>query len=273
MNINKINKNINFQSGLNKKLIEQCKHTDINKVKSDLFLKNIDSDFKSSKSVAFAVSKVLSIFELLLDKTKKNIFKISTPNIMIYSKKDLDFEFEGYGFCLPETQLVIKNKSPFETGSVFYENENSLENLNEKIEKSFNNNKRSSSHYLAPFIHEILHERYIDFIYSKYGYEGNCPYTQKKYTKGQNNNGLKVMQILQNKIFSQEENNIISNILGSYSSYPKNQYHEVFAETFTKLICDSLSDKTSLPIKNPLDKLKKYPIEFLNIIIKLFYYS
>lgn len=63
MHINKINKNINFQSGLNKKLIEQCKNTDINRVKSDLFLRNIDSDFKSSKSVAFAVSKVLSIFD------------------------------------------------------------------------------------------------------------------------------------------------------------------------------------------------------------------
>lgn len=270
MYISKFNKNINFQSGLSKKLIEQCKHTDINKVQSDLRLKNIHSDFNSSKPVTFAVSKVFKIFELLLDKTKKDIFKISTPNIMVYSTKNLNFEFEGYGFCLPETQQVIKNKPPFETGSVFYANENSLQSLNERIEKSFNNNERSSSHYLAPFIHEILHERYIDFIYSKYGYEGNCPYTKQKYSRNQNNSGLNIMQILKNKNFSQKENNIIRNILGSYSSYSKNQYHEVFAETFTKLICDSLSDKTSLPIKNPLDKLKSYPIEFLNIIIKLF---
>lgn len=102
------------------------------------------------------------------------------------------------------------------------------------------------------------------------GLNGNCPYTKQKYGKIQNNNGLKVMQILQNKTFNTKENNIIKNVLGLYSSLPKNQYHEVFAETFTKLICDSLSDDTSLPIKNPLDELKKYPTEFLNILHKIF---
>ena len=64
-------------------------------------------------------------------------------------------------------------------------------------------------------------------------------YTQK-YSKEQNF-GLKIMDILQQKVFSREENEIIKNNLGLYSLSPENQYHEVFAETFTKIICNCLS--------------------------------
>ena len=55
-----------------------------------------------------------------------------------------------------------------------------------------------------------------------------------------------------------------------YSLSPKNQYHEVFAETFTKIICNCLSSKDSLPVKNPLDEMKSLPCEFLKILSKLF---
>lgn len=41
-----------------------------------------------------------------------------------------------------------------------------------------------------------------------------------------------------------------------------------FAETFTKLICDTLS-KDCLPQRNPLDDLKHYPKEFLKILNKI----
>ena len=93
-------------------------------------------------------------------------------------------------------------------------------------------------------------------------------YTQK-YSKEQNF-GLKIMDILQQKVFSREENEIIKNNLGLYSLSPENQYHEVFAETFTKLICNCLSEKDSTLTSNPIDELKKLPKEFLLIIQKLF---
>ena len=67
-----------------------------------------------------------------------------------------------------------------------------------------------------------------------------------------------------------EENEIIKNNLGLYSLSPENQYHEVFAETFTKIICNCLSPQDSLPVKNPLEEMKSLPCEFLRILAKLF---
>ena len=266
--LNTISPNINFKSGLNKALIKECQSTNVRNLEKSLSSNNIPSDFGFNKPVAFAVGKVFEIFNLL--KKQAKIFDISAPRIQAYLKSDLNFNFKGYGFCVPETQSILKNQPPFETGSLFFQKENSIEEINAKLDETFSNNERSSSHYLAPFIHEFMHGIYIDYVYKKYGYEGECPYTAQKYKSSEKDCGLKVMNILQNLQFNNCENGLIQNILGKYAATSKNQYHEVFAETFTQVICKCLSDKDSLPIKNPLDEFKKYPKEFINIIKKLF---
>ncbi len=120
-----------------------------------------------------------------------------------------------------------------------------LKIANIRLDENFSRDERTSSHYLSPFIHEIMHGVYVDYIYKK-------------------------MDILQQKVFSREENEIIKNNLGLYSLSPENQYHEVFAETFTKIICNCLSPQDSLPVKNPLEEMKSLPCEFLRILAKLF---
>lgn len=266
--INKENNNINFQSGLNKNLVRQAKNIKI-KDKEAYFLSNqIDTNFDACKPIIFTTYKVFQIFDTLSKKLKENIFRLSIPYIQIYQKKNLIFNFQGYGFCLPETQQVFKDEFPFKTGSVFFEKENSLEELNNKLDESFQNGERSSSHYLAPFVHEFLHNVYINHIYNKFGYEGICPYTTAKY-HNYINCGLNIMRMLQKLKFNDFENEIIKENLGKYATTPNNQYHEVFAETFTKLICACLSANSSL-VSNPLDELKKQPKEFLAIIKKLF---
>ncbi len=266
--LNTISPNINFKSGLNTALIKECRSTNVRSLEKSLGSKNIPSDFGVNRPVAFAVGKIFEIFNLL--KKHAKIFDISAPRIQAYLKSDLKFNFNGYGFCVPETQSILKNQPPFETGSLFFQKENSIEEIDQKLDKSFLNNERSSSHYLAPFIHEFMHGIYIDYVYKKYGYEGECPYTAQKYKRSEKDCGLKVMEILQNLQFNNCENELIRNVLGKYAATSKNQYHEVFAETFTQVICKCLSDKDSLPIKNPLDELKTYPREFINIIKKLF---
>lgn len=270
MRINNIDNKLSFQSGLSKSLIKDCKNIDVNKVECDLFLKNISSNLKSSKPLAFATINVVKIFESLKHNLKINMFDITSPSIQAYKIKDLCFNFIGYGFCLPETQTILKNENPFKTGTIFFEEENDIEYLNSKIDRSFQNKERSSSHYLAPFVHEFLHSAYINYIYTKYGYEGQCPYTLHKYRHKDNNCGLKVMTYLKNLRFNDFENEIIFDNLGKYAVMSQNQYHEVFAEAFTQIICKSLSDNDSMPIKNPLDEMKNYSKEFLCIIKKLF---
>lgn len=269
MIINNVCQNLCFTSGLNSNLVKQSQNARVSDIEVMIRTKGIYSNLHSIRPVAFALQKVFEVFDNLYKKTNKKIFSIHTPSIQTYTPEALNFNFTGYGFCIPNTQIVIKNEKPSLTGSIFYPEENSIEELDMKLNESFFNGERSSSHYLAPFIHEILHSTYLNFIYQKFGYEGTCPITQCKYAK-ENNVGLKVLQVLQSKVFSNDENKLIGNILGGYAVKPQNQYHEVFAETFTKLICDNLSQKTSMPIANPLDSLKQYPIDFLKIVAKLF---
>lgn len=185
--LNTISPNINFKSGLNTALVKECRSTNVRNLEKSLGSKNIPSDFGFNKPVAFAVGKVFEIFNLL--KKQAKIFDISTPRIQAYLKSDLGFDFKGYGFCVPETQAILKSQPPFETGSLFFQKENSIEEIDQKLDKSFLNNERSSSHYLAPFIHEFLHGIYIDYVYKKYGYEGGCPYTAQKYKSSEKTAG------------------------------------------------------------------------------------
>ena len=268
--LNTIQSNINFKSGLSTTLIKQCRDINVRKLEKRLNLNNIPSDFDFNKPVAFAIHKVFEIFNILKKQSKIKIFEIFTPRIQVYLTSNLRFNFKGYGFCVPETQSILKGQPPFETGSLFFQKENSIEEIDKKLDKSFLNDERSSSHYLSPFIHEFLHGIYLDHIYKKFGYEGKCPYTAQKYKRTENDYGLKVMNILQNLQFNNRENELIKNILGKYATTSENQYHEVFAETFTQVICKCLSDKNSLPVKDPIDEFKQYPKEFINIIKKIF---
>lgn len=262
---------INFQSGLSKNLVKQCRNIDVCSVERELLQQHTKADFSSSKPVAFAVWKVIEVFNILKKQTHAGMFDITSPQIQTYLNKDLDFDFSGYGFCVSETQKIMKAKPPFQTGAVFFLKEASLESVNCRLDESFHNRERSSSHYLAPFIHEFLHGNYIDYIYKKYGYEGSCPYTRQKYKRTDKNCGLKIMTILKNLRSNDVENEIISDTLGQYASKTvQNQYHEVFAETFTHIICKCLSNKNSLPVKNPADVIRTLPKEFIKIVRKLF---
>lgn len=243
--------NLTFKSGLTREILMQEKNIDIKSVQNNLLNHNIESSL-NSKTVAFAIQQVLKIFDILKRKTNAKLFNINIPSIQTYIKENLVFDFQGYGFCIPQFQLVLKNRKPFETGAIFFEEENSLECLNNKVDEKYVEHKRSSSHYLSPFIHEFLHNVYLNYIYANNGH-----------------NTFNVLSKLENLTFNNSENKIIANEIGTYATQPHNQYHEVFAETFTKLICDSLSSN-SLPKENPLDKLKNLPQEFLVILPKLF---
>ena len=270
MRIQKAISTLSFKSGLNKECIIEKNSIITSNLENEIAKKmTIDSKFQGFSTNAYCVKKVLEIFNFLKIKTGLNIFKVNVPSIRIYSTKDLVFPFNGYGFCIPESRKVLKNESNFITGSVFYPQENSLEELNFKIDKSYNNNERSSSHFLAPTFHEIFHEKYLDSIYKKYGYNGACSYTRKKYEKFTSNlSGCNLLKQLEHQTFNNNENDIIKNVLGNYSTQTINQYHEIFAETFTKLVCDTLSINL-VPKKNPLEDLKKYPKEFLLILQKI----
>lgn len=275
MNISNINcatnnNTINFKSGLNKTIVKNCVNTKASDVETLFKKSNIESDFRQSNTVAYLVKNSVNILEILKKKTGAKLFNYSVPGIFAYTLGDLTFDFSGKNFCIPETRKVLKDRDSFKTGSLFFESCESIEHLDSYTEKGFKNNIRSSSHYLSTIIHEFMHNVYLNYIYMKYGYEGSCAYTkQKYYSKEKQNNTYDILRDLQTRSFTDRENQIIENTIGKYATGKLNQYHEVFAETFTKLICDSLSKK-GVPEKNPIDLLKHLNPEFLIILNKVF---
>lgn len=263
---NHLNNSINFTSGMSRNLSAKCLVFDTVKYERELADKGIEALFQQNSSIAFCLSIVSDIFNQL----KAKEFNFKFPQFRVYKQNQLINNIPNLAFCLPESQLVLKEESPFKTGSIFYKQVESIEQMDDIIDSDYKNGKRSSGHFLAEIVHEIMHGIFIDKIYKKYGYDGECPFTKEKYPiKDLGVSGVAIMKELQVKSFSKEENNTIREFLGEYSTHSKNQYHEVFAEFFTKLICDTLSEKTAMPVKNPKDEIKKYPKEFLSIITKV----
>ena len=76
-----------------------------------------------------------------------------------------------------------------------------------------------------------------------------------------------LLKELQNKQLSTKENEIIYEELGEYATLPQNQYLEIFSESFTKFICNSLAGNSI--IKNPIEELSKTKKEFQDILHKV----
>lgn len=253
--------NINFQAGLSNKLIKESQNVSVKNIEKQFQRMNIDADFKENKPVCFCYKKAFDVF---LQLKNFSLNSLTVPRIRVFTNNSLFKNIDA--FCIPESCKVLENEHPFETGSIFQRQICSIEKWNEKIEHSFNNNNRSSNHFLSDAMHEILHAVYIKHLYKKYGYTGNCLYTKNLYPAKQNN--IDIMAQLEKKTFDNRENNILKNFLGNYSTTSRGQYHEVFAETFTKLICDSLNNNAKLT-QDPFERLKMFPKEFLVILYKI----
>ena len=107
-------------------------------------------------------------------------------------------------------------------------------------------------------------------IYNKFGYGGSCYYLNNQYPPTNINiRGIDIIKQLQTKKLTSKENEIVFDTLGEYSTLPENQYLEIFSETFTKLICESL-DGVEL-VHNPIESFKKLPVEFQKILKKVIF--
>ena len=259
--------NINFKSGLTNKILAKEKFID-SKTREKIFEKyyEIEACFKENKSAALANSICLKILGDL--SSKLNVKLKFPPAVFVYNKDQLINKEDSLNFCIPDTQYVLKDDYPFPGRSIFLKNFNNLEEINNISEALYNKNESSTSHFLAPFMHEWLHSFQLDLIYQTHGYGGECFYLQEIYPiQNTKISGYKLLEQLETKSLSARENEIVRNTIGNYSTKPINQYLEIFSETLTKFICASLKD-TSL-IRNPLDELKKTSKDFQDIFYKV----
>lgn len=266
MDINNI-ENLSFGSGLNAKIKIKEKFIFPQKLESD-FANNygVEANFIQNKSVALANKFCVKIFEKLAEIYKQKV--ILPPCITVFDRNCLIDKKSASNFCIPDTKEVIKGEYPYPGRSIFFQNFKDLSEIDDITEFQYNNKRTSSSHFLAPFIHEWLHSFHLNAIYNKFGYGGNCEYLRKKYpSKTQGITGFDIIKQLQTKTLTSKENEIIFNTLGEYATQPENQYLEVFSESFTKFICSSL--KGVELVKNPIELLKNTPEEFQKILKKI----
>lgn len=267
MKITPIDNKTNFKSGLTNKILLKEKYLNIER-QTKFFAEKfgIETKFLNNKSATLANKLCINIFEELAKKLNQTI--LLPPAIFIYEPDNIIDKTSPSNFCIPDTKEILKDEDPFAGRSIFFKNFKNLEEINSTTDYSYHNKMVSSSHFLAPFIHEWLHSFQLDHIFKIYGYGGDCEYLKSIYPdKNTEINGIELLKQLQDKTLSEKENEIIFDNLGEYSTRSTNQYLEIFSEAFTKLICDSL-DKCNLT-KNPIDELKRKSPEFQEIIRKI----
>lgn len=260
---------IKFKHGLNKDIINNSKIIDTKEIEK-IFERqfSIDTKFDSNKPNAICTFLTSHLFHLLSQKYKE--FTAKPPRIRSFHPKEL-ITPQKQSFCLKDSQLVMKKEPPFEMRSIFYNEPQSLEFLNDIIETQYNHGERSSNHFLSEHIHEWLHNIHIDSIYKRFGYGGNCVYGRMKYPERNSTiSGINIIKNLEIQKLDNKEKEITKDILGTYSTKSNNEYFEIFAEAFTQIICKSI-DKDCLSFKqNPIEILKKYPKDFKKILLKIF---
>lgn len=244
-----INNSLNFKSGLSSKIVQMQKDVNVSSIEN--FFKqaySIETNFKMNRPVALSSFFAVNILEnakLFL----KN-FNLTTPEINVYKKGELITSLPLHNFCIPENSIVTNENKIYPKGSIFYEEQKSLEEMDALIEKDYIANKRSSGHFLADTIHEMMHSIYLNHL-------------EKIYKNDF------ILKDLEHRTLSDDENIIIAENIGKYATTAKNQYHEIFAETFTKLFCNAISPQDLCLKKNPIEELKKYPKDFQKIIKKI----
>lgn len=255
MNVFCINKNNHFTAGLNESVIKKYKNADSRKIEFNFKEYSCDANFKNNKDIAVSFALTLNIFEDLSRKFKFP-FDVIPPRIRTFNCEELVGQIHSDKFCLADTRKVLKNDLPFEMRSIFFKNK-TIREIDNEVEQEYYKNNRSSSYFLADFIHEWLHNIHLHILFERYGYEGNCPYCKLLY----NNNlqcGLGKIEQLSTNVFTNEEKNMLQLFLGNYAA-KSNSIMEVFAEVWTQLITENINDKKLLLENHPFKNLSRYP--------------
>lgn len=269
MKVNEIKNNINFNAGYNssiKKMEKRIKPTAV-----ESFFKNsryndwgtfCNIDLKGNKALALAnklCAEIFIKFRKLYDfRQNRCIQTLIFPNdIYVFDKNESNF-YNGKEFFVNIVSIrPDKNKPTFEPGTIFIDNAfDSLEYINNNVECLHEKNILSSNHFLHNFIHEWLHAQFTSILKAR-------THIDSYYYD-------KTAQIYQNQKLNDREKELVGNIIGSYAfSKEVGQYPELFAESWTKFICEALSEDSKSFSKNPVDLLKSMPKEFQRLLDKV----
>ena len=241
-----------FKSGLTDVIIKDIQSINIAKAKSDLARMGIDANVGDNKALCANLIYAANILSEISSRYKLPFFYVPpTANVfvrheLINPKNALD------GFCIADTEKVLKNKSSYVGGSVFFNDfDSQLYNNDLFCDVGHARGWKSSSHFLSNTLHEWFHCIHTNLIYKRDGYEGECPILRKQYYK-KGAHGKSTINVITNlPSFPNREE--LAKKIGVYAAF-SHSLMEVFAELMTKLTVKSLDSKLNVT-KNPLDNM------------------
>ena len=251
---------LNFQSGLTEAIKHEVKTIDTKALETQwLDVCGVDAKFADNKALASCFTYILNLCQDAFNKFSLPLNYLP-PRIRVFEPDELiePVEKNCLGFCITDTDKVLKNEPPFELCSVFFKNQyddfDYIDNLSELGRKK---SKSSSSHFLAHILHEWMHNIHLNLIFYKNGYEGKCPYAKEVY----NNkfffpHGFEKIKWLEKDKFTSRQKKIIKETIGSYAATSR---LELFPEVMVKLITGVIDSNTMTLRQNPMDNLKTLP--------------
>lgn len=251
---------LNFKSGLTDVIKREVKTIDTAVIENQWHdICGVDANFAGNKALAACFTYVLNICQDAFNKFSLP-FNYLPPRIRVFKPDDLiePIESNCLGFCITDTDKVLKNEPPFELCSVFLKNQpDDIEYIDNLSEKGFNSGKSSSSHFLAHVLHEWMHNIHLNLIFYKDGYDGKCAYAQEVYNnKNFFPHGLEKLDWLEKDKFTSKQKKMVKENIGSYAATSK---IELFPEVMVKLITGVIDADTMTLKQNPLDSLKTLP--------------
>ena len=272
MRIDKIN-NTGFKAGLTSQIMEIEKHTNPAKVQeyfkaspyTDWLDFRYNLDFKDNKAFALACRMCANIFKKFREKHDyrfgfSNLNLIFPRGIYAFNPWELDDNRKDLSKkCFTTIDVddgLLKTGQHVGAHTIFLNNREFITSLEQANYMHYRSH--SSQHFLHVFIHEWIHAIQSKLIHDcakcyGYDYKESINYTS-------------------NRQVSDKENEIVFDVLGAYAAKRQEngwQYPEIFAEAWTKFICDSLDDDCMNFKKDPIDELKKTPKEFREILKKV----
>ena len=228
----------------------------------------VGTDFANNKSLAACFTFVMSLCQEAYLKYSLP-FAYLPPKIRIFKPERLEEHMNKacLGFCITDTDKILKDEPPIELCSIFYRNLlDDITYLNILAEKDYQFQRASSNNFLSSMMHEWFHNIHLNLIFYKRGYESNCAYGQEVYKniKIPKKEGLKRINFLIHDEITNSEKKQIEKSLGQYAYKTR---MELFSESMVKLMTDVIAPDTMSLKQNPLDNLKKMP-KFIQKFIK-----
>lgn len=276
MNINKTSMNIGFNAGFKKQILELEKNTNPAKIKAyfkqspytDWHDFNSSLNFNDNKAYALACRMCAKIF---IELRKKHDYRhyssaqnlVFPRGIYVFNKEELHESHKDKANVFFTTNVpqhdILSNGQSFDRQTIFLNNFfSSLEEVNYQMNENKSNGILSTGHFLHFFVHEWIHAIQGKLLYNiTHDLNGGDYDLTRMYNLGQK--------------VSDKENEIVADVLGKYATVQDNtlQYAEIFAEAWTKFICNSLNEECNGFKSDPIDELKKTPKEFREILKKV----